>query len=509
MGFQHFISRIQNKVSILGLGVVIGLVVALGLGTAFFPMTFQPQASGATDGMAASVRGADLTPSPTGEGILAFNQHLISIAKHVKPAVVNISVVGTNEEISPFSESPFFNDPFFRRFFGERFEQPRRQLPKRREQGMGSGVLISSDGYIVTNNHVVEAGDDIQVLLADSRKFEAKLIGTDSKTDLAIIKIDASNLPYLSWGDSNNLQVGEMVVAIGNPFGLNQTVTMGIISAVGRANVGIVDYEDFIQTDAAINPGNSGGALVNLQGELIGINTAIFSRSGGYMGIGFAIPSNMAKNVCQSLQEHGKVVRGWLGVSIQNLNPELAEQFDTPDTNGALVADVVEDSPADDAKFQRGDIIRKYDGREVENSTKLRSFVAETPPGTTVKIQVLRDGREQSLLVEIGQLPKDLAGLGSVGTVGERHALSGLTVESIKPGESSEDSGVRVTEVDPDSRAADAGIRKNDILLEINREKIGNVEDFDRITRRLEERDSALVLLRRGRSTIFLSIGGK
>jgi serine protease Do len=273
-------------------------------------------------------------------------------------------VHGTDRQNLQEFPSPFFDDPFFRRFFGERFQQKPRKMPKRQRQGMGSGVIVSSDGYIVTNHHVVETGDDIQVALSDKRTFEAKLIGSDPKTDLAILKIEASDLPSLSWGDSSILEVGEMVVAVGNPFGLSQTVTMGIISAVGRANMGIVDYEDFIQTDAAINPGNSGGALVNLQGELIGINTAIFSRSGGYMGIGFAIPSNMARSVTQSLKEHGTVVRGWLGVSIQDLTPELADQFDAPDTTGALVTDVVQESPAEAATFKRGDIIQKYDGRD-------------------------------------------------------------------------------------------------------------------------------------------------
>ena len=242
---------------------------------------------------------------------------------------------------------------------------------------MGSGVVVSSDGYIVTNNHVVEKADEIQVLLSDKRKLKAKLIGTDPKTDIAVIKIDASDLPVLPWGNSNDLQVGEMVMAVGNPFGLNQTVTLGIISAVGRANMGIVDYEDFIQTDAAINPGNSGGALVNLRGELIGINTAIFTRSGGYMGIGFAIPSNMVKTVMNSLVKHGKVVRGWLGVSIQEVTPELAEQFDAPASRGALVGDVIDDSPAEHAKFERGDIITKYNGKTVDGPAHLRTRVAE------------------------------------------------------------------------------------------------------------------------------------
>ncbi len=448
---------------------------------------------------------ARLSPS-TRQDIHGFNQHLIAIAKTVKPAVVNISVHGTDRQNLQEFPSPFFDDPFFRRFFGERFQQKPRKMPKRQRQGMGSGVIVSSDGYIVTNHHVVETGDDIQVALSDKRTFEAKLIGSDPKTDLAILKIEASDLPSLSWGDSSILEVGEMVVAVGNPFGLSQTVTMGIISAVGRANMGIVDYEDFIQTDAAINPGNSGGALVNLQGELIGINTAIFSRSGGYMGIGFAIPSNMARSVTQSLKEHGTVVRGWLGVSIQDLTPELADQFDAPDTTGALVTDVVQESPAEAATFKRGDIIQKYDGRVVENSTKLRTYVAKTSPKTNVTIRIRRDGKSRTLTVKIGQLPNDVAALGSGGTTGENHALSGLTVESVTTGEAK---GVKVTSVAPNSRAANAGIQKSDVILEVNRQEVEDVGGFANITSQLKEKDSVLVLLRRGRSTIFLSIGGR
>ena len=318
-----------KQFSVLGIVGILGVSIGLGLSPIVFTPGEEIQASEMHPASTPTIQPVSLSLHSINKDILEFNQHLIAVSKKVKPAVVNISIIGrSSQQFHPFS-SPFFDDPFFRRFFGERFQEERRPAPKRQPQGMGSGVIVSPDGYIVTNNHVVETGDEIQVMLGDKRTFEAKLIGTDPKTDLAILKIDASDLPSLSWGDSSHLQVGEMVMAVGNPFGLNQTVTMGIISAVGRANVGIVDYEDFIQTDAAINPGNSGGALVNLEGELIGINTAIFSRSGGYMGIGFAIPSNMAKSVTQSLRDHGKVVRGWLGVSIQDLNPELAEQFET------------------------------------------------------------------------------------------------------------------------------------------------------------------------------------
>ena len=502
------VPKLKNKKTLWwGMGLLCVVVVVGGAAT-FYQPSSSSEASGFEGVQPASVQKTGFSFPSTTNDILDFNQHLIDIAKKVKPAVVNIAVIGIREPEIPLFRSPFFDDPFFRRFFGEPFQHPK-QRPQRREQGMGSGVIISADGYIVTNNHVVDAGDEIQVVLDDKRKFEATLIGTDPKTDLAVIKIEATDLPFLTWGDSSNLQVGEMVIAVGNPFGLNQTVTMGIISAVGRAHVGIVDYEDFIQTDAAINPGNSGGALVNLRGELIGINTAIFSRSGGYMGIGFAIPSNMAQTVTQSLKERGKVVRGWLGVSIQEVSHELAEQFDAPDTEGALVSEVVRGGPAEKAEFQRGDIIREFDGRAIKNPTKLRAFVAETLPGTKVEVRVLRDGESKTLTVEIGEMPKEFAASGRKGSVGGDHALSGLTVKPVPPDQASGDEGVLVSGVDPQSRAARAGIQKGDIILEINRTPIRNLDDFERVVSRLDADDSVLVLLRRGNATIFLSIRGK
>ena len=510
MRVQRSLSTVLRNPIVLGIGSFLCVCLALGASATFFQPSTVTQASEEHAVQTPLVQPAGFALPIASEDLLGFNQHLIAIAKRVTPAVVNISIVKmTAPRSSPFPHSPFFDDPFFRKFFGDKFREERRQAPKRRQQGMGSGVIVNPDGYIVTNNHVVAEGDEIHVVLGDQRTFEAELVGTDPKTDLAILKIDASGLPFLSWGDSSTLQVGEMVVAVGNPFGLSQTVTMGIISAVGRTGVGLADYEDFIQTDAAINPGNSGGALVNVQGELIGINTAIFTRSGGYMGIGFAIPSNMAKGVAQSLKAYGKVVRGWLGVSIQDLSPELVKQFEATDTKGALVTDVVEGSPAHDARLRRGDIIREYDGRPVENSTKLRTYVAETPPETKVDVRILREGNNERLHVVVGQIPEDLAGLDEVGTVGDRHALSGLTVESAASEPSSAEKGVRVLKVQPDSRAAQAGIRKDDVILEVNRITIKDVDDFDRVTSRLDEDDSVLVLLRRGRSVLFLSLSGK
>ena len=447
------------------------------------------------------------TPPPISpeNRLAASNETFIGVVRATRPAVVNIVSVATSSGRTAQSH-PFFNDPFFRQFFGDEFGRQFQQPQERRQQGMGSGVIVSSNGYILTNNHVIDQADDIRVVFGDKREFQGTLIGTDPKTDLAIIKVDATDLPTLPWGDSDQLQVGEMVMAIGNPFGLNQTVTMGIISAVGRANMGIVDYEDFIQTDAAINPGNSGGALVNLAGQLIGINTAIFSRSGGYMGIGFAIPSRMAKAVMTSLIEHGEVIRGWLGVSIQDLNPALAEQFDSPGTKGVLVGDVMENSPAEKAKLRRGDIIHRYRGDTVDDAIHLRSLVAETSPGTSIPLIILRDGQSQTVMVEIGTLPQDLTTIEPRQGAHGKHPLAGIAVDPVPHGQTHGNVGVMVREVKQGSPAQRAGLRRGDMLLEMNRERISDVRAFERMTRNLDPGKLVLVLLRRGHTTIFLTI---
>ncbi len=317
--------------------------------------------------------------SRAAETLAQLSDALSEVAGVATPSVVNIS---TTRVIKTRDEGTFdlFDDPFFRRFFGDQVPHP--NIPKEhKEQSLGSGVIVSADGYIVTNNHVIEKSQEIKVLLTNKRDYKAKLVGADPKTDIAVIKIDATDLPALPWGDSNKLRVGEIVFAIGNPFGLNSTLTMGVISAVGRANVGIADYEDFIQTDAAINPGNSGGALINARGELVGINTAIVSRTGGYQGIGFAVPSSMARQVMESLIKYKKVVRGWLGVSIQEVTADLAEEFGAKDLKGALVSGVMKGSPAEKAGIKQGDVLLSFNGKEVEDTGHLRNMVSLSPVG--------------------------------------------------------------------------------------------------------------------------------
>jgi len=428
---------------------------------------------------------------------------LSEISESASPAVVNISTSMTVKmQQTPFDH--FFNDPFFRRFFGD---QPRGHQREYKSSALGSGVIVSNDGYILTNNHVIKDADEIKVLLFDNREFKGKVIGADPKTDLAVIKIDAKDLPILRLGDSDKLKVGSVVVAIGNPYGLSHTITMGIVSAVGRANVGIADYEDFIQTDAAINPGNSGGALVNAEAEMIGINTAIFSTTGGYQGIGFAIPSNMAKNVMKSLIEHGKVVRGWLGVTIQNLTPELAKHFGIKSKEGVLVSDVLEKSPAEKGGMKSGDLIIKYDGKDVEDSVSLRTMVAQTTPDREVKVVVIRNEKEKELTIKIGELPENVA------TVGKEvsSSLDGVTVQDISPDIREKlnlperITGIVVTNVAPDSPVQGV-LRPGDVIREINRKEVNNVKDFRDIMKNIKAKEDILMLIYRNGASIFVTV---
>ena len=419
----------------------------------------------------------------------------------VSRSVVNIYSTKTIRE-NP-NISPFFSDPFFRQFFGG---GPFQNIPReRREQALGSGVIISDDGYILTNNHVVDGADEIKVALADNlTKYDAKVVGTDPQTDIAVVKVEAKGLPAITITDSDNLGVGDVVLAIGNPFGLGQTVTMGIVSAKGRAGMGIVDYEDFIQTDASINPGNSGGALVDAGGRLVGINTAILSRTGGNQGVGFAVPINLARSVMEQLIDKGKVARGYLGVMIQPVTPELAKEFKLSDNIGALVGDVTKDSPAEKAGLKEGDVVLRFNGKKVTDSRQLRLMVSQTVPGTKVELKVLRDGKEQSFSVELGELPNEGLAKADSRPGGLRRsrnadALDGVTVDDLNTRTREQfniPSGVRgalVTDVDASSAAAAAGLRQGDVILEINRQRITSA---DEAVKRSDEVKGDRVLLR-------------
>jgi len=441
-----------------------------------------------------------------------FSMALAEVADTAKPVVVNISTLKTMEmKDNPMSH--FFEDPFFKRFFGDEnpFHAPNR---KYESTALGSGVIVRDDGYILTNSHVVKDADEIKVILNNKTEFKGKVIGSDAKTDLAVVKIDAKNLPTLKIGDSSKLRAGELVMAIGNPFGLNQTVTMGIVSAIGRSDVGIADYEDFIQIDAAINPGNSGGALVNISGELVGINTAIFSTSGGYQGIGFAIPSGMAKSVMDSLIGKGKVVRGWLGVHIQSVTPELAKSFGFEDTNGALVADVVEGSPADVGGIKRGDLIIEYAGKKIADTRQFRNIVAATAPGVASDVVVLRDGQKKTLKVKLGELTDEKAALEAPAVGRYKNNLQGVTVQGLTPAARQsfkipeKVTGVIVAEVD-DEAVAKKFLHPGDVIQEVNKKRINNVKDYDSVVSGIKADTDVLLVVYRSGSYIYITITTK
>ena len=393
--------------------------------------------------------------------------------------------------------------------------------PPRPDMSGGSGVIIDPNGYIVTNNHVIDRAAEIKVYLHSKKEYPAKVIGADPKTDLAVIKIEATGLTPLKWGDYEKLSVGDIVLAVGSPFGLSQTVTMGIISALGRGNVGIADYEDFIQTDASINPGNSGGALVNLKGELIGINTAIFSRTGGNEGIGFAVPVSIAKGITESLIKTGKVVRGWLGVGIQEITPDLAKAFKAKEQKGALVSDINEQGPALKAGVQRGDVIVEFDGKEVQSVSELRNRVAQTLVGSNVRLKVIRDGQEKLLTIYIAERPSDamLARGGDPGSSAPSAAeprkaplnvLSDLLVKVLDEESRTQFNigaktvGVVVAHVQAGSPAEQAGLQRGDVIQEINRQAISGPKDYDAAAAKIKKEESAVLLVSRQGNSIFI-----
>ncbi len=427
-----------------------------------------------------------------------------SVVKKAGPAVVHVGVEKSANSRG-MEQMPFdlFNDPFFERFFGPQFRHP--EMPQGRgkrgfkQQAAGSGFIISPDGYILTNNHVVDGAEKITVRLEDKREFQARVVGADPQTDVAMLKIEGKNLPVLPLGDSDALEVGEWVIAIGSPFELSQSVTVGVVSAKGRNRMGITDYENFIQTDAAINPGNSGGPLLNIRGEAVGINTAIFSRSGGYMGIGFAIPVNMAKNVEKQLRSTGKVTRGWLGVMIQDVSEDLAKQFGSANQRGALVSEVTNDSPAQRSGLLQGDIITALNGKAIDNVADLRNRIAETPPNTAVTLRILRNGQERDIQVVIGEQPKNLrADSGAAGAGGALSSM-GLSLQDLTDALARQfgyekDQGVLIASVEPGSAAEQAGLAGGQLIEEVNRSRVRNLRELERAL--AKNRDARQVLLR-------------
>ena len=479
--------------------LVLGGVVILSAAALAF--TQKPAAKSAAQTTAVSVALDERPVSRDAAGRASF----APVIKKVSPGVVKIVTIATARKAG-FAEGSDMND-MLRRFFGEQFQgrMPRRDFGQPRQQGVGSGVIATKDGYVLTNNHVVENADEVKVILQDGRELKAKVVGRDPKSDLAVLEVDAKDLPAVPMADSDKVEVGDVVLAIGNPFGIGQTVTTGIVSAKNRGNMGL-DYEDFIQTDAAINPGNSGGALVDADGRLIGINTAILSRSGGNQGIGFAIPANLARDVMQSLIKDGHVTRGYLGVMIQDLTPALAKEFKLKDATGALVSDIRPNSAADKAGLKSGDLLVEFNGKKVTDSRHLKLEVARTQPGQTVPVKILREGTPKTLEVAVKTMPgtqnlakaeNDSHETGTLNGVGVTD-LDGRARQQLELPQTVK--GAVVTEVKPDSAAAEAGLKPGDVIQEINRKPVKNAEEAVRLTENASDKTTLLRVWRNGGS---------
>ena len=489
---------ISVKRSTLAFIVLVTLVVGAGLGT---------WGAGAVDQSKPSGPGAlPLTTLPAGTqprimpaALPIPSGSFAQVAESVGPAVVNINTVTRMSGRTPVEE--FFGDEFFKRFFGD---APERQQVQR---SLGSGVIVDPSGIVLTNAHVVERATEIEVSTADGKKHKAKLAGVDKKTDLAVLKLQGGGpYPAANLGDSDAVRVGDWVLAIGSPFGLQKTVTAGIISAKGRS-IGQGPFDDFLQTDAAINPGNSGGPLVNMSGEVVGINSAILSRTGGNVGIGFSIPVNMAKRIYTELAAKGKVTRGWLGVSIQPLTPELAKSFGLKEPNGVLISDVMQQSPAATAGITSGDVIIEFDKKKVDSPQELQKVVAATPPGRAVPLKVWRDKGEKTLEIKIGETPDETVALKPTN---KGKSLLGLDVRPITPELARQlnlrtPDGVIVFSVDDESAASEAGLQRGDVIREVNRQKVRSVQDFEKVTKDVKDGDRVTVLLQRGPQSLYVA----
>ncbi|MCC5831848.1 MAG: DegQ family serine endoprotease [Chlamydiales bacterium] len=456
-----------------------------------------------------SAEGDKKETSHTNETLLKqISKGFSTVAKKATPAVVYIEAQAEKTQKLPRNrglfENPFdhFNDDFFNRFFG--FPYQERPAPKKQETVRGSGFIVSENGYIVTNNHVVENAAKVNVTFNNGKKYTAKVVGTDPKTDLAVIKIDEKKLPYLSFADSETLEVGDWAIAIGNPFGLQATVTVGVVSAKGRSQLHIADFEDFIQTDAAINPGNSGGPLLDIEGEVIGVNTAIVSGSGGYMGIGFAIPSNMAMRIIEQLIKDGEVTRGFLGVTLQQIDADLATFYKLKTPNGALVTDVIKGSPADTAGLKQEDIIIRYNGTPVESLSAFRNYVSLLAPGSKLNLHVNRDGREREMTVVISTVPEEVK-------LGSQTQKLGLKVENMNAELAQKlnffgNEGVVITQVEPGSPADEAALRPGSVIIAVNRRKVTSVEDFSQAIHESSKEEMVLLMVRQGDAVRFVTL---
>jgi serine protease Do len=504
-----------HNAQVIGVGFGIALFVAVGL---LLTTGTGPGAGVGSIGPSPPMRAGQIDPSVV-TAAERLGDAFAMVAAHVKPSVVSVYSEKTTRFSLPELSDPF-DDELFRRFFGEPFSTPQRPDSRRHEfrqrlRGMGSGMIVDKQGHVLTNFHVVQDVDAIKVTLADKRTFDAKIVGTDPKTDVAVLKIEGripADLPTIALGDSDALKVGNLVLAIGAPFGLAQTVTEGILSATGRSDVGVADYEDLLQTDAPINPGNSGGPLVNMRGEVVGMNTAIASGIGQYAGVGFAIPSNMVKTLLAKLTSGQKIVRGQLGVGIQDVTKELAGQFGMAEPKGVLISAVTKNSPAARAGLKSGDVITRFGGDDVRDGRHLRNLVAATAPGTTIKIELLRDGKPTTVTATIDQQAEEVGvEVEPAQPAASRLDKLGIAVQTLTPELAKQlhvdaTKGVVISELSDDGLAAMAGLRKGDVIVEANRTPVASADELTRVLTKAKDPRSVLFLIKRQDASLFVVI---